>query len=45
MRTIEDSCQTDFSITCINGGEADVDQHSSVSQPGPAGDRGIVATL
>lgn len=31
--------------TCIGGGEADVDHHSSISQPGPAGHGGIVATL
>lgn len=31
--------------TCICGGKADVDQHSSISQSGPAGDRGIVETL
>lgn len=31
--------------TCFCGGEADRDQHSSVSQSGPAGDRGIVATF
>lgn len=31
--------------TCFSGGEADIDQHSSVSQSGPAGDGGIIATL
>ena len=35
----------DLSLTCICGGEADVDQHASISQSGPAGDRRIVATL
>lgn len=34
-----------LSSTCICGGKADVDYHSSIAQSGPAGDRRIVATL
>lgn len=32
-------------VTCIYGGETDINHHSSISQSGPAGDWGIVVTL
>lgn len=32
-------------VTCIYCGETNMNDHSSVSQSGPAGHRGVVATL